>query len=123
MKFVYPCIVRGFHVYRVYWEPVVGELLTTEPETDGEKYGDKHCVAVKKDKITVGHIPKDISRLAKFFIVHGGTITCKITGKRQRSKLSRGGLEVPCNYVFKLNGKDAIMKRLKEKLGSTTKTW
>ena len=117
MKFVN----RGFHVYRVYWEPVVGELLTTEPETDGEKYSDKRCVAVKK--ITVGHIPKDISRLAKFFIVHGRTITCKITSKRQRSKLSRGGLEVPCNYIFKLNGKDAIMNRLKEKLGSTTKTW
>ena len=61
-------------------------LLATEPETDGEKYDDKHCVAVKKDKdkITVGHIPKDIFRLAKFFILHGGTITCKITGKRQQ---------------------------------------
>ena len=50
MKLVYPCVVRGFHVYRVYWEPVVGEL-TTEPETGGEKKS-KHCVAVKKDKIT-----------------------------------------------------------------------
>ena len=105
----------------MYWEPVVGELLTTEPETVREKYGDKHCVAVKKDKITVGHIPKDISRLAKFFIIHGGTITCKITGKRQRSKLSRGGLEVPCNHIFKLNGKDAIMNWLNEIFGSATK--
>ena len=123
MKFEYPCVVRGFHVYRVYWDPVTGETLETEPEIDGEKFGDKHSVAVKKGAITVGHIPKDISLLAKYFIIHGGTITCKITGNRQRSKMARGGLEVPCKYVFKINGKDAILRRLKEKLNNIAKTW
>ena len=123
MKFVYPCVVRGFHVYKVYWDPVIGEKLDTEPEQDGEKFGDKHCVAIKKGSITVGHVPKDISRLAKYFIVHGGTITCKITGKRQRSKLMRGGLEVPCKYIFEITKKDAVLNRLKERLTAVTTTW
>ena len=56
MKFVYPCVVRGYHVYSVYWDPIIGEQLDTEPENDGDKYGDRHCVAVKKGHVTVGHI-------------------------------------------------------------------
>lgn len=61
MTFVYSSVVRGFHVYRVYWDPVFDEILDTEPEIGGEKYGDIHCVAVKKGHMTVGHVPKDIS--------------------------------------------------------------
>lgn len=123
MKYVYPCVVRGFHVYKVYWDPVIGESLDTEPDSDGEKFGDMHCVAVKKGNMTVGHVPKDISLLAKYFIIHGGSITCKITGKRQRSKMLRGGLEVPCKYIFTIEGKAAVIRRLKDKLNSVAKTW
>ena len=64
MKFVYPCVVRGYHVYRVYWDPVTDEELATQPDPDGRKFGDKHRVAVMKDGITVGNLPKDISCLA-----------------------------------------------------------
>ena len=60
MKFKYPFVVRGFYVFRVYWDSITGETLDTEPEIDGEKFGDQHSVAVKKGVITVGHIPKDI---------------------------------------------------------------
>ena len=123
MKYIYPCVVRGFHVYRVYWDPVIDEMLTTDPDPDGRKFGDKHSVAVKKSMMTVGHLPKEISRFAKFFIVHGGTIECKITGKSQRSKMPQGGLEVPCEYIFTIKGKTAIMHRLKDKLKCASKTW
>ena len=57
MKFVYPCVVR---------DPVIGEKLTTQPDPDGRTFGDKHSVAVMKDGMTVGHLPKDISCLAKY---------------------------------------------------------
>ena len=118
MKFVYPCVVRGFHVYRFYWDPVIGEKLTTQPDPDGRKFGDKHSVAVMKDGMTVGHLPKDISCLAKYFIVHRGTITCKETGNKKRSKMLHGGLEVPCTYEFAIEGNAAaaIIQRLKDKL-------
>ena len=123
MKFKYPCVVRGFHLYRAYWNPITGETLDTEPEIDGIKFGNKHSVVVKKGVITLGHILKDISLLAKYFIIHGGTITCKITGKPQHSKMALGGLEVPCSNFFRMDGKDPILRRLKEKLNSIAKTW
>lgn len=63
MKYVYPCVVRGFHVYKVYWDPVIGETLTTQPDPDGRKFGDKHSVAVVKDGMTCGHVPNEISCL------------------------------------------------------------
>ena len=53
------------------------------PDPDGLKFGDKHSVAVMKDGMTVGDLSKDISCLAKFFIVHGGTIKCKGTRKKK----------------------------------------
>ena len=38
--------------------------MTTQPDPDGLKFGDKHSVAVMKDGMTVSHLPKDISCLA-----------------------------------------------------------
>ena len=99
-----------------------GEELSTEPDTDGHKFGDRNSVKVKKDNITVGHVPKDISRIAKFFIAHGGEIACIITGKRQRSQLPQGGLEVPCKYVFKTKNK-TMMEKLKKLLAETPVSW
>ena len=61
--------------------------------------------------------------LAKYFIIQGGNITCKVTGKRQRSKMLRGGLEVPCKYIFTIEGKSAVIQRLKDKLRNVAKTW
>ena len=57
------------------------ETLDTEPEIYGKKSENKHCVAVKNGMITVRYIPKDISLLSKYFIIHVGTKTSKITGK------------------------------------------
>ena len=57
------------------------ETLDTEPEIDGKKFGNKHCAEVKNGVIAVRYIPKDISLLSKYFIIHVGTKTSKITGK------------------------------------------
>ena len=62
----------------------IGEKLTMQPDPDGLKFGDKHSVAVMKDGMTVGDLPQDISCLAKFFIIHVGTIKCKVTGKKKK---------------------------------------
>ena len=37
----------------------IGEKLTMQPDPDGLKFGDKHSVAVMKDGMTVGDLPKD----------------------------------------------------------------
>ena len=77
--------------------------LLTKQEFDNE---DQYAVAVFKtttgssDQVTVGHVPRSISRVCWYFIQHDGEITCKVTGRRRRSDLPQGGLEVPCEYNF-----------------------
>ena len=50
----------------------------------------------------VGHIPRNISTSCNLFLRKGGTISCVVTGHRQYSSdLPQGGLEVPCQMLFK----------------------
>ena len=93
-------VIRGFHVYKAIWTATIGE----EPSTSRE-YGnpaDQYAVAVQKSgTTTVGHIPREISKTSWYFIGHDGEIRCRVTGRRQRSILLKGGLEIPCIYTFK----------------------
>jgi len=61
--------VRGFHVYKDVWSPSIHEQLRTTQELGNPE--DEYAVAVVKDDdssssttgtITVGHVPKEISR-------------------------------------------------------------
>lgn len=91
--------VRGFHVYRHYWRPKEGEILSTRRDT--KNLHDRTAVAVKLGKVTVGHLPAEFSRIAWFFIHNGGSIACQITSaRRRRSNIAKGGLEIPCTYIF-----------------------
>ena len=66
--FEFTAAVGGFHHYRKYWTP--------EPEQDlhwchekgnvFDRYAIKIC-EIGKD-VAVGHLPKEISRVTKFFI-------------------------------------------------------
>ena len=75
------------------------ELPTQQEHSNPE---DHYAVAIAKPPMrnTVGHVPKEISRICWHFIGRGGTITCVVTGRRQRSFLPEGGLEIPCIYKF-----------------------
>ena len=84
-------VVRGHHVYKIYWTPVVGEELTLATEDDNEH--DEHAVSVMKDGYIVGHVPCSLSKVSWFFLKRGGRITCRITGKR---KLLLGTCHVHC---------------------------
>ena len=81
--FCFESTVRGHHVYKRIWTPLIGELLQTVTETGNGH--DKFAVAVKKDDDVVGHVPREISKVAWLFIQHGGEVTCEITSRRQRS--------------------------------------
>ena len=102
-------VVRGFHVYQAIWTPTVGEVLATQREHGNPE--DAYAVAVTTESgTTVGHIPREISKIAWHFIGHDGEITCRITGRRQRSVLLEGGLEVPCKYTF--TGKKKLVEKV-----------
>ena len=48
-------VVRGHHVYKSVWTPVIGKELYLEPEESNEH--DKNAMAVRKDGKIVGHVP------------------------------------------------------------------
>ena len=65
--------VRGHHVYKRMWTPLIGELLQTVAEAGNGH--DRFAVAVEKDDDVVGHVPREISKVAWFFIQHGREVT------------------------------------------------
>lgn len=92
-------MVRGYHVYQDIWDAIVHEELACARELDNLR--DPFAVAVVKSRQTVGHVPKKISSVCSLFLQHGGSITCKVTGRRRRSEdLTQGGLEIPCTLTF-----------------------
>lgn len=113
--------VRGFHVYKDVWTPTLHERLQTRQDLGNTK--DQYAVAVCKSDgstaaptspRTVGHVPREFSRLFWYFLEKGGEITCQITGNRRRSPLAQGGLEIPC--IYKFLGKKKHIKRLRKLL-------
>ena len=58
------------------------------------------AVAVLQGEYAMGHIPRESSSVAWYFLRHGGQITCEITGRRRRSDVDSKGLGVPCVYTF-----------------------
>ena len=76
-------VVRGHHVFKRIWTPVVGEVLTVAREAGNTE--DRFAVAVTKDDMVVGHVPREFSKLCWHFLRHGGTIACEVTGRRKRT--------------------------------------
>ena len=69
-NFVLESDVRGFHVYRpAAWTPVLGEELTAEREPGNSE--DPFAVRLKKGGETVGHVPREISKICWLFIHRG----------------------------------------------------
>ncbi len=80
---------------------------------------DRHAVATVKDGSMVGHLPKKYSQTFWWFIHHGGTIQCAVTGGRKYSEdLVQGGLEVTCSLTA--TGDRALMYKLKRLIQQTS---
>lgn len=97
-------VVRGHHVYMSVWHPTIGERLMVCIERGNAH--DRHAVSVQRESTVVGHVPREVSKIFKGFLMHEGEIECEITGSRRRGN----GLEVPCVYHF--TGKDKTIIRL-----------
>ena len=83
--------VRGHHVYKAAWSPYIGEAV--------------------KNGNTVGHVPREISRVCWYFLHKSGSeMTCIVNGDRRRSEVDGKGLVVPCVYIFR--GKQKHLDRL-----------
>ena len=49
-------IIRGRHIYKQIWRPLVGEILTLERE-EGNKH-EKFAVSLLKHATVLGHVPQ-----------------------------------------------------------------
>ena len=68
-------------------------------------------MVLKYGDVTVGHIPKFLSKIMYFYIKNGGELLLKITSKRQFSTdLPQGGLELPALCIFKSTNSEAHSK-------------
>ena len=98
----------------------VDSRLTVCHETrPGALVEDKYAMTLKYGDVTVGHIPKFLSKIMYFYIKNGGELLVKIT-KFSRD-LPQGGMEFPALYIFKSTNSevhsklpDLIAKALKE---------
>ena len=107
-------VVRGHHIYKNRWTPVIGEILLCEQEWDNVE--DQFAVAVVKTGVVVGHIPRKISRVCWYFLEHQGGMLCEVAGTcRYSQDLLQGGLEVPCLLHFS-HTSEALLHKLKELL-------
>ncbi len=86
--------MRGFHVYQAVWTPVLNAEYSTNQEHENAE--DQYAVAVINNDQVVGHVPRELSQTFWYFIEREGEIICKVTGRRQRSVLLQGGMEILC---------------------------
>ena len=108
-SFMIESTVRGHHVYKASWSPYIGEELPVQCEVNN--IHDDFAVAVLKNSNTVGHVPREISRVCWYFLHKSGSeMTCIVNGDRRRSEVDGKGLVVPCVYIFK--GKQKHLERL-----------
>lgn len=102
--------VRGYHAYLDVWTPAIGEVLLVKPEPTNEK--DSKAVAVLKEDVIVGHIPRNLApSLFQFLRRDVNKAFAEVTGQ----KVNRGagyGLEIPCTY--RLYGPPAYVNRMQE---------
>ena len=102
--------VRGFHVYKDIWTPIIGEVFSCERE-DGNPM-DPYAVAIKRGSEVIGHVPQKISAACSLFMQRGGAATCRIVDSHHQysSDLPQGGLQIPCQLVFQSEDTELIEK-------------
>lgn len=122
VKLTVESVIRGHHVYKEVWDPRRGDKFCLKIEQFNRH--DRYAVAIVVDEnTTVGHVPREISKVFYYFLKCNGTICGEVTGKRQKSTIEGKGLEVPCKYEFtaasRIVGK--LSKLLQEKKGQHEK--
>ena len=78
VQYSFPCGLRGYHVYKEIWNPIVGEKLACIFERNNPH--DRYAIAATKlfpgrlANVTVGHLPWEISRFTRFLLMRGADV-------------------------------------------------
>ena len=92
-------------IWRLFdvWKPSIGEKLVAKREFNNPM--DKHAVKVVKDDETVGHLPREFSRIAWYFLARSGEISVEVIGRRRHCKQLCGGMQIPYQLEFNCSNK------------------
>lgn len=96
--------VRGYHYFRNIWSPQISETLECLHEFGNafDMFAVKTCRSTGQ---TVGHLPREISRVTKFLLDRGAVVHATLTTTDyRRSPLVQGGLEIACKVTVKMPG-------------------
>ena len=70
------------------WSPSEDQKL--ERARENEIPYDKFAVVIVLNKVTVGHLPKEISKTVSFFFKHGAEAMCTVNGRSRHSEITEG---------------------------------
>ena len=100
--FEFIAAVRGFHFFLSAWIPRKEEKLTCHHQ-ENNAFNVYAIEIITESNQVVGHLPREISRITKFFLDRGVKISLTLTSTNyRRSHLVKGGLEIPCKVTVKL---------------------
>ena len=80
-----------------------------------DNHFDKFAIKVLNGEETGGHLPREYSRIAWYFLACGGSISVEVSGHRRHGKQLCGGMEIPCRVKFTCSRK-AMLNRLTDLL-------
>ena len=72
-SFTFKSAIRGLIMFTKTWTPSVDDKLSVEREFKNQF--DRFAVKIILDGETVGHLPREFSKIAWYFIARGGVIT------------------------------------------------
>ena len=91
--------VRGYHYYRRFWKPEEKQKLNCMHELNNP-YDRFSIKLVTLNGETVGHLPKELPGITKFYLDRGTSMHVALTSKHyRRSPLVQGGMEIACLVV------------------------
>ena len=91
-------VVHGYHVYTSVRTPLLGERLLARTETGYNHNKVRHL----RRETCVCNFPCELLRTLWHFILHGGLVTCEVTGKRKlRNGLEMGRIHRKMFFVFR----------------------
>ena len=95
-------VVREHHVYKLVRTPLLGERLSVQSETGNNH--DKYAVSIVKHGGIVGNLHREVLRTVWYFILHGGHVTCEVTGmKKLGNGLKMARIHRKMFFVFREN--------------------
>ena len=106
LTYVFTTALRGFHVYRSEWKPYLGQNITFKQEFKNPH--DRFAVAEKTNlprklcAVTVGHVPREMSRHVWFALTEGAEFSATVKSVLPKpSPLKQGGLEIIITMTVK----------------------